>query len=49
MMYFEEDCQLGFADNGNQNRRHDPLFDGVSGKAVAAAEYQAIGGLGNLP
>ena len=30
MMFFEEDCQLGFAADETNRRRADPLLDGAT-------------------
>ena len=46
MMYFEEDCQLGFG--SEQKQRHDPLFDGGrEGPSHAVNEY-SIGAPGKF-
>ena len=34
MMYFEEDCQLGFANENQMINRRDPLLDGVGVPAL---------------
>ena len=44
MMYFEEDCQLGFGADDQGRRRADPLLDGIGGGKPTGAAAMGFGG-----